>query len=59
MLATALETNAEVPCWEMVTERLLYEETKIKQKEVNSSETKAMMTHCCGANKHVDPANDL
>ena len=32
MLVTALEANAKVPRWEIVTERLIYEETKIKQK---------------------------
>ena len=45
MLVTALEANEEVPHWEIVTEHLLYKETKIKQKEVNSNEMKAMTTH--------------
>ena len=42
MLVTALEVNEDVPKWVTVTERLLYEETKIKTKE-NRSETKALM----------------
>ena len=41
----ALEAYAEVPRWKIVAERLLYQETKNKQKEVNSNETKAMTTH--------------
>ena len=45
MLVTALQVNAEVSHWEIVTERLLYKETKIKQKEVNCNEMKAMTTH--------------
>ena len=45
MLVTALEASAEVPGWEIVTERSLYEETRIKQKELNSNETKAMTIH--------------
>lgn len=46
MLVTALEATEEVPRWEIVMERLLYEEVQIKQKEVNdSNETKAMTTH--------------
>ena len=45
MLVTDLDGKTEIPRWEIVTGRLLYEETKTKQKEVNSNETKAMTTH--------------
>ena len=39
ILMTALEANAKVARWEMVSERLFYKEIKIKQKEVNSNES--------------------
>ena len=44
MLATALEANAEVPKLEIVTERLLHEESKLKERAVEEkgSEIKAM-----------------
>lgn len=50
MLVTELKANAEVPRWEIVTERLLYEETKSKQKDTLTygncnNESKAMTTH--------------
>ena len=47
MLVTALEANADVPKMEVVTERLLHEETKQKERgtcEV-STEVKAMFTN--------------
>ena len=44
MLVTALEANAEVPKMEIVTERLLHEERKLKERAVEEtgSEIKAM-----------------
>ena len=46
MLVTALESNAEVPKMEFVTERLLHEERKLKGKdEVHTSSEK--LTHDC------------
>lgn len=42
MLVTALETNAEVPSMELVTERLLHEERKLKGKDEKDSGDKAM-----------------
>ena len=44
MLVTALEANAEVPKMEIVTERLLHEERKLKERAVEEtgSEMKAM-----------------
>ncbi|GAB1600790.1 hypothetical protein Ahia01_000357100 [Argonauta hians] len=42
MLVTALEASQDVPKWVLVTERLLHEESKIKEREINSSELKAM-----------------
>ena len=55
MLVKTLKTNAEIPCWEIVMEPLLYEETKIKQKEVNSNETKAMTTHHISQQRREPP----
>ena len=37
MLVTALEANAEVPQLELVTERLINEERKIKEKTINTA----------------------
>ena len=46
MLVTALEANPEVPKMESVTERLLHEERKMKdRKENEGGHTKAMMAH--------------
>ena len=46
MLVTALEANPEVPKMESVTERLLHEEQKIKdRKENEGGHTKAMTAH--------------
>ena len=44
MLVTALEANAEVPKMEIVTERLLHEESKLKERAVEETglEIKAM-----------------
>ena len=64
MLVTALETNAEVPKMELVTERLLHEERKMKdRKSTDSSYEKAMTVkqpfrkgpkcHHCGKFGHI------
>ena len=42
MLVTALEANAEVPKMELVTERLLHEERKLKDREEAGRSEKAM-----------------
>ena len=42
MLVTALEASPEVPNLEIVTERLLHEETKQRDKESSTSEVRAM-----------------
>ena len=42
MLVTAFEASFEVPKLEIVTERLLHEESKRKDKETTSTEVKAM-----------------
>ena len=42
MLVTALEASPEVPKLEIVTEKLLYEETKQRDKESSTIEVKAM-----------------
>ena len=42
MLVTALEASPEVPKLEIVTEKLLDEETKKRDKESSTTEVKAM-----------------
>ena len=42
MLVTALEASPEVPKLEIVTERLLHEETKQRDKESSTTEVRAM-----------------
>ena len=42
MLVTALEASPEVPNLEIVTERLLHEETKQRDKESSTIEVRAM-----------------
>ena len=42
MLVTALEASQDVPKWALVTERLLYEENKLKEKQTGGAESKAM-----------------
>ena len=44
MLVTALEANAEVPKMELVTERLLHEECKLKGREEASASNDKVMT---------------
>ena len=41
MLVTALKASQDVPKWALVTEQLLYEETKIREKETGGAESKA------------------
>ena len=63
MLVTALETNAEVPKMELVTERLLHEERKVKGRGDDASSEKAMTAkqafkkgpkcHHCGKYGHI------
>ena len=64
MLVTALEANAEVPKMELVTERLLHEERKLKDREgADVSSEKAMAAkqpfkkgpkcHHCGKYGHI------
>ena len=64
MLVTALEANAEVPKMELVTERLLHEERKLKDREgADVSSEKAMTAkqrfkkgpkcHHCGKYGHI------
>ena len=63
MLVTALETNAEVPKMELVTERLLHEERKVKGRGDDASSVKAMTAkqafkkgpkcHHCGKYGHI------
>ena len=42
MLVTALEASQDVPKWALVTERLLYEENKMREKQTGGAESKAM-----------------
>ena len=42
MLVTALEANQDVPKWALVTERLLYKENKMKEKQTGGAKSKAM-----------------
>ena len=63
MLVTALETNAEVPKMELVIERLLHEERKVKGRGDDASSEKAMTAkqafkkgpkcHHCGKYGHI------
>lgn len=64
MLVTALEASQDVPKWVLVTERLLHEETKIKDRELNDTELKLMGSkhhvnkrgpkcYHCGKNGHI------
>ena len=45
VLVTALEANAEVPKIEVVTERILHQERKTKEKETDSTNENAMPSH--------------
>ncbi len=49
MLVTALEASADVPKLEVVTERLLHEEAKRRDKDMSNADLKAM------ASKHRNP----
>ena len=42
MLVTALEASQDVPKWALVTERLLYEENKMRKKQTSGAKSKAM-----------------
>ena len=42
MLVTALEASQDVPKWALVTERLLYEENRLREKQTGDTESKAM-----------------
>ena len=42
MLVTALEASQDVPKWALVTERLLYEENKMREKQTGGAKSKAM-----------------
>ena len=42
MLVTALEASQDVPKWILVTERLLYEENKMRKKQTGDAKSKAM-----------------
>ena len=42
MLVTALQASQDVPKWALVTERLLYEENKTREKQTGDAESKAM-----------------
>ena len=59
MLVTALEANTDVPAMEVVTERLLHEESKMKERiDVGTSSEKAMAArpprcHYCGRIGHI------
>lgn len=64
MLVTALEASQDVPKWVLATEQLLYEETKVKEREINDAEWKAMTSkhhvnkrgpkcYHCGKNGHI------
>ena len=59
MLVTALEASQDVPKWALITEQLLYEENKMREKQTGGAESKAMTSkhhinkkgpkcfHCC------------
>ena len=63
MLVTTLKARQDVPKWALVTERLLFEETKIKERDsISGTELKGMTskqvkrrTKCyhCGRNGYV------
>ena len=60
MLVIALKASQAVPKWALVTERLLYEETKIREKETDSAMTlkhhiNKSKPKClnCGKNGHM------
>ena len=42
MLVTTLEASQDVPKWALVTERLLYGEKKMREKQTGGAESKAM-----------------
>ena len=42
MLVTTLEASQDVPKWALVTEQLLYEENKMKEKQTGGAESKSM-----------------
>ena len=42
MLVTALEASQDIPKWALVTERLLYEGNKMREKQTGGAESKAM-----------------
>ena len=44
MLVTALEASQDVLKWPLVTERLLYEENKVREKQTSGAEPKAMIS---------------
>ena len=44
MLVTALEANSEVPKLELVTEKLIHEESKLSKKIASSSESEALLS---------------
>ena len=52
MLVTALEANSEVPKLETVTERLLHEERKFKEKAIISDGVKYPKALATGRNRH-------
>ena len=64
MLVTALEASSEVPQMELVTERLLYEETKLNEREkspkasgrvmaASRTDRKSIKCHHCGKFGHI------
>ena len=68
MLVIALEVSQVVPKWALVNERLLFEETKIKERDFDSAtELKAMTSkqvkrgpkcYHCGRNDHINGTVD-
>ena len=42
MFVTALEASQDVPKWALVTERRLYKENKMREKQTGGAESKAM-----------------
>lgn len=64
MLVTALEASADVPAMEVVTERLLHEERKMKDRvDIGTNSEKAMAAnkpprcHYCGRIGHIKRAS--
>lgn len=64
MLVTVLEASQDVPKWVLVTQQLLYEEAKIREKKISGAESKAMTSkhhinkrgskcYHCGKNRHM------